>query len=248
MEDSIAAYVLGAVDTAEADAIRAHLEGCAACQELVRRLSQAADVLPLGTPAARPSAALRERILAAAARGTAPAPEAPPGNVIQLPRRTETAAERSGPARRRSWTSRLPLNRYAAAVAALALGLVGLGAWNVSLQRQLNQQPAHFQLAGSGQLQGAQGGVTELTRQDLTLITFQGLPQAPTGKVYQVWLIGPSGPPQSAGVFTPDLTGSHTLVINRNLSGVRTIAVTVEAAPNGAAAPSQQPQLAGQVA
>jgi len=36
-------------------------------------------------------------------------------------------------------------------------------------------------------------------------------------------------------------------VLARNLQGLSALAVTVEAAPNGALAPSQQPQLAGKV-
>jgi hypothetical protein len=50
-----------------------------------------------------------------------------------------------------------------------------------------------------------------------------------------------------AGVFMPDQAGSHVAVLGRDLQGVNALAVTVETGPNGAAAPTQQPELVGNV-
>src|SRR5438270_167737 len=67
LENAVAAYVLDVCDEDEREAVRAHVEGCASCRELARRLTQAADALPLACQEVRPPARLRERILAAAA-------------------------------------------------------------------------------------------------------------------------------------------------------------------------------------
>lgn len=244
-ESLVAAYVLGACDADDVEAARSHIERCPECRELARRLSSAAGALPMAAGEVPAPAGLRQRILAAAAAG--PPRGAAPGaarKVLPLP-----SQKRAEAPPRRSWRPGwLPSSGYAAAVAALAIGLVGLGAWNVSLQTQLNQKPALYRLLGSGSLAGAQGSVTSLSREGITFATFQDLPQAPAGKVYQVWLIPAGGAPESAGVFTPDVNGNYTLVVNRSLQGVRTMAVTVERGPDGVGAPTEQPQLAGAIA
>lgn len=46
MSALLGAYVLGAVDTAEAERIEAHLEDCAACRHELGQLQEAAAALP----------------------------------------------------------------------------------------------------------------------------------------------------------------------------------------------------------
>jgi anti-sigma-K factor RskA len=130
-------------------------------------------------------------------------------------------------------------------IAGLAAALVALAAWNVQLNQTLSQGPTRYVLTGQGQLASAHGTTTVFEREGLTVASFSNLPEPTPGKVYQLWLIDDQGKAASAGVFTPDRDGAATLALDRSLNGVRTVAVTSEAGPNGAPAPTQTPQLAG---
>src|SRR5437588_4689526 len=135
MENAVAAFVLDACDEDERERVRVHVEGCLHCREVARRLSRAAESIPLVSREVRPPARLRERILAAAAvspPGTQQeAPPAPPARIVPLP---PVALAR--PSER--WRLLVP------AVALLVAGLVALGAWNV----RLNQPPSHYAMTG----------------------------------------------------------------------------------------------------
>lgn len=241
IEDNVAAFVLGALDGDEAEMVRLHLEGCETCQALARRLGRAVDALPLAVGEVAPRERLRQRILDAAAASRAPAPATAPRRtkVVELPRR------RPG---------RTPLltgfGRVAAAAALVAFALgAGLG---LGLGRSLAPAPApepvaQYSMTGSGAMTGAEGHVYELRQEGLTLIQFTGLAQPADGKIYELWLIPNQGQPVPAGVFTPDTEGGHVAVLARTLHGLKALAVTEEAAPSGASAPTQQPQLVGGV-
>ena len=87
--------------------------------------------------------------------------------------------------------------------------------------------------------------VIELRSEGVTFVTFSHLPSLPDNTVYEIWLIKEGSQPVAAAVFVPDSDGSKTVLLSRSLSGYSTMAVTAEAAPDGASAPTQQPQLFG---
>src|SRR5439155_653935 len=68
------------------------------------------------------------------------------------------------------------------------------------------------------------------------------------GRVYEVWLIPRQGNPVPAAVFVPDSNGSRVVLVNQSLKGYTLMAVTNEAGPDGAQAPTQPPQLYGSIA
>jgi anti-sigma-K factor RskA len=235
MEDIVAAYALDACDGEERELVEAHLLACPDCSALARRLSRTVAAVPLSVDEVRPPDRLRARILAAASQ--APEPEADEPRILTLPLR----AGRTARPRRR-----LPLQW--AAVAALALALVGLGAWNVVLNQALNAPPAHYAIVGTGSMAGASGTVTEFRRQDAALVDLTGMPRPPAGKLYQLWLIDGSGRPTSGGTVTPSADGTVRVGVNQPMSAVRAVAITQENGPAGAPAPTtQKPELAGQV-
>ncbi len=242
LENSVAAFVLGAADEEEMEEVRAHLGGCAECRQLAARLQRAADALPLATEIVEPPARLKARILAAAATTARSSVQPPPrGRILALPRRSALAG----------WTwPRLPATLPAAAAAALVLAVLGLGGWNLHLVDQLGRQSASRHVAsvtisGRGQLSGAQATVVDFREQSVALVTFSRLPAPPPGKVYELWLIPASGAPEAVTVFQPDADGTKTVVVNRDLRRYQVIAVTAEDGPAGVAAPTQQPSLAG---
>ena len=134
------------------------------------------------------------------------------------------------------------------AVAVLLVLAIGLGGWNVWLVNQLSRsqdQVAKTTLTGTGQLAGAEGNVVDFRAQGVVLVSFSRLPPLPADRVYELWLIPSGRQPEPAGVFRPDPDGSKTLVVVKDLKRYKVIAVTVEASPNGAAAPTQAPGIAG---
>lgn len=265
LEGSVAAYVLDAADAREGEMARAHIEGCAACRELARRLTRAAVALPLAADEVKPPERLRSRIMAAAEAGP-PAHSAPVSStrVLSMARASRRSLDPTQPSR--------GLRRLLAAVAAVLVlaGLGGIGALAINLKQQLDQQnrrvdqlnsdlsrakqvstpgPIYHTLNGSGPLAGASGAVTsQPNNQPGIIFDFNGLPQLPAGKVYEVWLIDGNNVASRVAVFRPDAFGSYRVVSNKSLTGVKIVAVTVENGPNGVDKPTQTPPLAGKVA
>lgn len=242
LESSVAAWVLGAVDEAEAEAIRSHVEGCVTCRELAGRLRRVVGALPLGVEELNPPPRLRERVLAGA---TVSQREAPRAAVrVRRPEPKQVAVLRAAAAPRR-------IPSYALAAVALIALLTGVIIGQVALrapQPPASSQVARFTLAGHQEMAGAQATVIELKSDGLALIDFRGLPPPGSGRVYEVWLIPPKGDPMPAAVFVPDSNGAKVVLVNSSLAGYSNMAVTNEAGPDGARVPTQQPQLYGSVA
>jgi anti-sigma-K factor RskA len=240
LENLVAAWVLGALDADEADAVRVHVEGCASCREMTIRLRRVTGALPLQVDEIAPPARLRERVLAAAAasRGASAAP-------IQIRPRRPHAAAMPRPLLLRLG-ARVPAYAAAAAVVvALAIGL--LAGTLVNRGTTPSSPVARFTLAGHQSLAAAGAMVIDLKSDGIVLIDFKGMPALPAGKVYEVWLINAGGHADPAGVFVPDSNGSKVVLVNRSLSGYTVMAVTTEVGPDGTNAPTQQPQLYGNV-
>lgn len=244
LENSVAAFVLGAAEEEEMDEVRAHLGGCAECRELVTRLQRAADALPMAADMVQPPAQLKLRILKSAA--------ASPRTAAHHPARSRMVLFPQAPTLRRSWRPHLSAIFPTAAIAALALAVLALGAWNLRLVDQLNHQPsfsavAATTLSGQGELVGAQATLLDFNNQSVALVTFSRLPAPPPGKVYEVWLTSATGAAANVAVFQPDADGSKTVVLNRDVRKYKLISVTVEDGPSGAPAPTQAPVLAGKI-
>jgi anti-sigma-K factor RskA len=240
LESSVAAWVLGALDADEAASIRVHVDGCATCQQTAVRLRRAAAALPLEVEEISPPARLRERVYTAAAAARASTVPSAPARKRVVPVRGRWKPADSFP------FGRVPALLAAASVV-LAL-LIGLAAGNV-IGRNSNPpavaQVARYQLVGHGTLAGAHGTVVNLKAEGVALVDFSGLPPLAKGKVYELWLITPGGHPDSAAVFVPDANGGKVVLVGLPLTGYSQMAVTAEDAPNGSPAPSQQPELYG---
>jgi len=241
LEMSLAAWVLDAVTADEADEMRLHIEGCASCREATARMERARGALPLAVDEVTPPARLRERVLSAAAasRGTAVAP----AQRRLEPRRPSKVTP--PPAMPRS---RNPV--FAAAAAVLLALLVGVVAGDLLGRTAVPPASAvaRYTIVGSQELAGAKASVIDLKSDGVALVDFTGLPQVQAGKVYEVWLITPSGRADPAAVFVPDSNGSKVVLVNHSLSGYSVMAVTREAGPSGTDAPTEQPQMAGKLA
>src|SRR5258707_13691694 len=91
LESNLAAWVMGALEREEADAVQAHVEGCASCRETVARLQRAVGALPLAVEEVAPPARLRERVL------VAPAPSGGSAVALRRARWTDAPPARINP-------------------------------------------------------------------------------------------------------------------------------------------------------
>lgn len=220
-----AAYALDALDADETQAYEAHLAQCEECRAELGQLSESAAALAWAVDAPPPPVALRGRILEAAAAERA--------NVVPFPTRNP-------------W-----LLRATASVAAVAAcTAVGLGVWAGLLHRTVgteraaraNDATAVEILADPASrrvpLDGG-GGVVAVGPNGDGVLVVRRLPEAPSGKTYEAWVIPAGGKPKPAGLFHG---GDATTVVRleRPVPRGSMIAATIERA-GGAAAPTQAP-------
>lgn len=270
VRDRAASFVLGALNSDEADAVRAHLASCADPHAEMAELGSVLNVLAESVPVVEPPAALKDRILAAAAadleargRGAvaaagpiapvapeaaSPAAPAAPAAFPTALERQQRAADRSGIA---SWAMRI------AAVLAIAL----LGGWGLLLQNQLESARSYEQsVAAVLDVAGQPGSLTAVLTPDggdgpaglaaiasdgTVRIAMRDLPATTGNQVYEAWVIGSDGVPKPLGGFRVGDTGiayfeGGGLPIQEGI----VLALTLEPGP-GATAPSSTPVSLG---
>lgn len=230
--DLAAAFVLGALDADEMDAVRGHLASCAEAHPEFAELGSVVPVLAASVPMVEPPASLKERLMAAAAADLearrqadaassteASAPVQPiaaptpigavpdPAPVVVMPRR-ETRTSFGG------WAMRI----------AAVLAIVVLGGWNVLLQDRLATAQSYEQavaavldVAGQdGSLTAVltaegDGGPTGLAAVSSTgevTLAMRDLPATSGGQVYEAWVIASDGVPVPLGDFRVDDAGT----------------------------------------
>lgn len=247
------AYVLDALDDAEKAEFETHLGTCEACRDEVAELRGPASRLS-AMSATPPPPSLRDAVLAAAASTRQERPVVP-----DAPATTETPDETvvSLDAHRSSVAWR---NRLAMPVAAALLGVlaVGAGAWAVSENRRaddLNQQisAAAAQNAGVTAVLTASDARIRSTgfgdaRASVVVSRDQGtgafigtnLDAPVDGEVYQLWRIDDDGTIESAGTYLPASDGTAAVLLDGDIDGVTTIALTREPT-GGSDQPTMQP-------
>jgi len=205
-------YALDALDALDERSFEEHLALCERCREELAGLREAAAALAYGTPPAAPPPELRERILAQA-RAERP-------NVVPLQRA------------RRNWTAPL-----AAAAAVAACAAVVLGIWAASLQN--SQDPLESVLSKPGARLVSMGKAGSVAvAPDGTAVLAVAVPQAPSGKTYEAWVIQGTEP-KPAGLF-PGRPGTSIVRIDRSVGRGAIVAVTLERA-GGVAKPTAKP-------
>lgn len=241
LESLVAPWVLGALDGAEEEALRAHVEACATCRDVAARLRRVVGALSLAAEEVSPPSRLRARVLAAAAASGARDPD-----VSRPPSVARTPLPR--PAVPAAFARRIPT--YALAAVAVVALLLGVLVGQVALRGPApsTAQVTRFTLAGHQRMAGAQATVVDLRSDGIALVDFRGLPALGPGRVYEVWLVPAKGDPVPAAVFVPDANGARVVVVDHALAGYSVMAVTEEPGPDGSGSPTQQPQLYGDVA
>lgn len=221
--DDAGPWVLGALDEDDARAFGAHLDGCEICRAEVEALQPVADVLPMAAPQELPPPALKGRIMAVVESEAALLAAAGP----EADRRPAPAR----PERERRWWRR-PLPALALACTVLVLGvavaLVAGGGGGDDATTVPGFGPRGAQVAlrvsdGHGQL-------------DL-----RGMPAAPAGHVYQVWLVsGKDKPRATHALFSVPADGRARVEIPEPLDDTDQVLVTAEP-PSGSPQPTSTP-------
>jgi len=229
-------YVLDAISDAEREEFERHLQHCPTCETEVRGLRETAARLALAC-AMTPPARMEQRVLAAAYQTRQLAPLSADHPCRSLPHRRPLPHRRSLP-RARAFPGRLAVLAAAASmVVAVALGITELSAQHqldqaraTSIARVVTAPDAHVETAPTS----AGGNVTVVTSAALreAVVSSSGMASLPSSRVYQVWVLSPSGA-RSAGL----MHGSSLLAAVR--PGDR-IGITVEPA-GGTARPTTTP-------
>jgi anti-sigma factor RsiW len=197
-----AAYVLGALEPAEAEAFRRHLESCVVCRDEVAAFERVVDTLPAAVPQYRAPASLRRRVLRDARE------------------QTKLRARASAPPPRRLHFAARPVLAGAGAFAAVLIALVFAfsGGGSPGPRTITATVSGH----GSATVRVAGG------RAELILSNF---PAPPAGEVYEVWLQhGTSRPSPTRTLFSPTTQGTADVGVSGALSGVSRLLVTPERA------------------
>lgn len=228
-EEDLALYALGELQGEDRIVLEEHLEDCASCRAELEQLRGDMALLALSAPVSSPPPRARERLMNAISRE---------------PRRDIVAKSRK-------WWGLIPY--FAAAV--LALVAVVFSMQNRRLHRQLTDLRAssaeqHTQLEQVRRTLSAltspdtirvtlvavkappqpQGKALYLRRRGTLIFLANNLPQLPSEKAYELWLIPRAGAPLPAGVFKPDAHGSASVVNPPLPAGIepKAFAITVE--------------------
>ena len=225
-------YALDALPEPERAEFERHLQHCPSCEEEVRGLRETAARLAM-VQALQPPPAMAQRVLAAAYRTR----QLPP-----LPGDRLSAAREH---RRAQVARRFAPRRIAAfAAAATVAAAVALGITQVSTQHRLESTQAsntaitRVVTAPDARIEStrtsAGGSVTVVASAALREAVVTGTGTPPAGRVYQVWVMSPSGA-RSAGL----MAGPSTVLASAVVPGDR-IGITVEPA-GGTSKPTTTP-------
>jgi anti-sigma-K factor RskA len=212
-----APYVLGALAEDEHEAFREHMASCTICREEVAALQTVAASLPAAAPQLTAPSDLKRRVMSA---------------VHEDSRRLPTVETR--PVRRRA-----PLVRFgwrpafgaltAAAAVVLAVVLIssggGAGTRVIRAEALVPRATAVLRI-GAGHAE----------------LSISGMPQAPSGRIYQVWLKGSGGPQATDALFTVSSRGDATVGVPGVVAGIREVMVTAEPL-GGSRAPTSPPLI-----
>jgi anti-sigma-K factor RskA len=224
--DASGAYVLGALEPAEAERYAEHLRDCPACEDEVRSLRSVAEALPASAPQVIPAPDLKARVMAEVEREAA-----------VLAAASGAAADRPAPARRSWWR----LSPPRVAVAGLALAAVIAVALVIGGRLASDQTRVVAVAVDPAQAAGARGELR--VRDDGATLVLTGMPRPQSGRVYQVWVKRPGRDPEPTDtLFEPRTDGSATAAVTGSVEDAEAVLVTSEP-DGGSTAPSRPPAI-----
>ena len=233
------AYAIDALDDIERAQFERHLAECSECRAEVDSLREASGLLP-ETTTAEPPAALRDRILAEVATVRPLPPTVPPTVTSTVTAPPSAPGDSRG---RRRWLA--PLVAAAAVVAALGAGATVWHPWtdetsqapSVSAAERVRNAPDAVTV--TRKVDHGQATITASRSLNQLVVSTEGLPPLPDGKVYEMWLNEPDRGmvPVRGGLMT---SADSTVVLAGDLSKAVGAGITVEPA-GGSRVPTSEP-------
>lgn len=234
VDELAAAYALGALDPGEERAVSAHLDSCGRPHTEARAMLDGAAVLQASVEPVAPPPALRDRLMATVAA-------TPQDHAVPAGPMTGPSYEPARTAQRPWWQLR-PVSSALAAAGLVAA--IGLGAWGVTLNRELAERDAALRaVAAADAIHAATGeaGTGWVIEQgEQAMFMADGLADLPAGRLYELWLIDDSGTASAVGTLT-DTSDIALVELESGLANATTFAVTVEA--ERVEAPTSEPVL-----
>ena len=231
------AYAMDAVPEPDRSRFERHLARCESCRQEVRGLREATAALA-GATAVQPPAALRDAVLHAAGQTRQMPPAVAPAPVAWVPTQQR---------RRPRWRPRLAVALAGALAAVAAAGVVTFGVQGRLDQAQHRDHMVATVLSASDATMmsrhvstGGTATVVMSHRERALVFTTADLRVLPTGKSYELWLIGPAGT-RSAGMI--DGSGHGRMAGPMVVSGLAvgdSVGMTVEPA-SGSPRPTSPP-------
>ncbi len=201
--DDVAAYLLGALEPGEAAELERHIAGCPECEEELRRLRPAVQVLPETVERVEPPPALRGRLMEQV--------------------RSEAVGPQTAPAARRASRWRFGILRPAVGLAAVALVVAAIGGYAISESGSGGGPKTTTVISGH-----SPGVTAEMVREGETgTLRLANLHQLPSDKVLQAWVQRGEQVVSAKALFVPNSDGTATATID-NMDGVNTVMVTAE--------------------
>lgn len=231
--DLLASYALGACPPGEADAMRDHVAGCAACSAELAALSSVRTALLTSVPQQTASPAVKRLVMdqvradaelfgAASAR---PRQAAPAGLLARFAARMRVPVPALGFA--------------AALLIALAVGATQLGgSSNTAVTRSVRATVDGTQAPG--------GSAKVLIRDGRAQIMVRGLPDPGNGRVYEIWLQRGKTLKPTSTLFSVDSKGRGEATVPGTVDAVDHVLVTSEPA-GGSQQPTRDPIVAAAV-
>ena len=221
-----AAYVLCALEEAEAQSFGEHLAACPICRAEVAQLQSVADALAAGVPRVAAPPGLCARIMATVYAEA------------ELLGAAGRDADRVAPAR----SVRRGLVPALAAALALGTGLL-IGALAINTPSSQRTEVIHAAVAFPGHRVTA-----ELRKVGTHLqLVVEGMPAPPPGHIYEVWLEhGTEAPEPTDALFSVTRTGAGSVGVPGNLHGVSDVLVTAEPL-GGTLKPTRTPVIVAKV-
>jgi anti-sigma-K factor RskA len=228
LRDEAAAWVLGALDNAEAADFVRRMEASAEVRREVARMQEAADALPFSVVPVGPPPELRDRIMSVVE------------SEAELLHATGARADRPYRPPTPWWRSLLrplPVAAFACVLllAGVAAGLLIGGGGSESVRT------VAAQVTGGTANASARVEIDA----DRAQLVVDGMRSPPAGHVYQVWYVhdGQTDPVPAGALFDVDSAGQGTAALPGGVDDVNSVLVSVEPA-GGSRKPTTQPVIA----
>ncbi|HEV7196838.1 MAG TPA: anti-sigma factor [Pedococcus sp.] len=232
------AYAVDALENGERAAFEQHLSQCPECQAEVASLREAATQLATISET-MPPPSVRDAVLAGISSVRPLPPLEPPATLSQPTPSAHAVVIPLRPRRRASWLM--------AAAAAVLVGVGGLSWHPWSHGSDNSQLTATEQVIRAGDAQrlqkmvdGARATIVRSASLGEAVLIADHMPDAPTGKDYQLWLNLPGRGMVSAGLMPRNAKQPVTVLLQGDARKALGAGITVEPA-GGSTKPTTQP-------